>query len=234
MRRRIWLRTAALVLTVGLFTGVGGEAAADTTVQMPNGFYFKKKVVSLKEARYKNMVRQEYDLSCGAASLATILKIYYEDGVDERRIIQYMLEHGDKEQISKKGFSLLDLKKYAEENNYAAAGYKGVKVEALQNLKVPAIVLLNTGRYSHFVVLKGVRDGIAYIADPAFGNRSMKVEAFEKDWNGVVFLVLAKDGSTPVGIPLESTLSAPQLSLVSVVPNGIINGFSFLHTYREF
>jgi hypothetical protein len=214
--------------------GVAAEGAANTTVQMPSGFYFRKKVVSLKEARYKNMVRQQFDLSCGAASLATILKIYYRDEIDERSIIRYMLEHGDREEISKKGFSLLDLKKFAEESNYAAAGYKGVKVEALQNLKVPAIVLLNTGRYSHFVVLKGVRDGTAYIADPAFGNRSMKVASFEKDWNGVVFLVLAKDGSTPAGIPLESTLSAPQLSLVSVLPNGIINGFSFLHTYREF
>jgi predicted double-glycine peptidase len=179
------------------------------------------------------MVRQRYDLSCGAASLATILNYFYNEEIEELDIIKYMLEHGEKEKIAEKGFSLLDLKGFAEHMDYMAAGYKEVPVEKLRNLKTPAIVLLKTGKYSHFVVLKGIRSDMAYIADPAFGNRSMSLESFQKDWNRIVFLVASISGKETSQLSMESTLQAPEMEVIRIQGLGS-GGFPTLPTRVEF
>ena len=45
-------------------------------------------VKSLLEMRHDNVVVQEWDLSCGAAALATILNYQYDDPVSEREIAE--------------------------------------------------------------------------------------------------------------------------------------------------
>jgi len=207
--------------------------AGSVTLRLPGGLYVTKKVVSLREARYKNVVPQRFDLSCGAASLATILNYFYMSEVDEIEIIKYMLEHGNKEEIAQKGFSLLDLKNYAQHKGYLAAGYK-VSTDSLKKLKIPAIILFKSGSYSHFVVLKGVRNDKVYIADPAFGNRSMSIEAFEEYWNGIIFLVASKKKQQPTSpLPLETTIPAPLLSVIRIQEVGV-GGFPFFKTPGEF
>jgi predicted double-glycine peptidase len=181
------------------------------TIRLPNGMYITKKVVSLREARYDNVIPQKYDLSCGAAALATILNYFFEDRVDEVDIIKYMLEHGNTQEIQQKGFSLLDLKTYAVERGYLADGYR-VDFNKLKKLKIPVIILFNSGSYSHFVVLKGIARDNAYIADPAYGNRSMPLETFEENWNGVIFVVATKVLQKRTPLQMETTLPAPVLA----------------------
>ncbi len=41
---------------------------------LPNGALLQQKVESMQERRYRNVVRQHTDYSCGAAALATILR----------------------------------------------------------------------------------------------------------------------------------------------------------------
>ena len=55
---------------------------------------------------------------------------------------------------------------------------------------VPAIVLINTRGYLHFVVIKGLSDEAVLIADPALGNKIVPRTEFERMWNGLVFVVL--------------------------------------------
>jgi predicted double-glycine peptidase len=196
-----------------------------TTLILPSGLYVTKNVVSLREARYKNMVAQRFDLSCGAAALATILKYYYNDPVDELEVIKEMLELGDKDQIAKRGFSLLDLKKYAEAHHYSANGYR-VALANLEKLRIPTIILLAVGRYTHFVVLKGIRGDRVYVADPAFGNRSVAISDFAKSWNDVVFLVVSPKGEGGTELPLEATPAAPTTSVLTIQELGI-GSFSF-------
>ncbi len=74
------------------------------------------------------------------------------------------------------------------------------------------IILFTSGSYSHFVVLKGIHDGNAYIADPAYGNRSMPIETFEENWNEVIFIVATKDMQNRTPLTMETTLSAPVLA----------------------
>jgi predicted double-glycine peptidase len=206
----------------------------DVTVILPNGVSFRREVKSLKEARYKNMIPQKYDLSCGAAALATILTYYYDDPVEEAEIITYMLKHGDQAEIAKKGFSLLDLKRFAEARNYMAAGYKGVKLENLRELKIPAIILFKVGRYDHFVVLRGIQGDKAFIADPAFGNRSISLEDFEKEWNQVVFLVATQKGEVANEVPVASTLRAHEINVTTLQNIGALSGFSVTQLKGEF
>lgn len=181
------------------------------TVRLPNGLVITKKVVSLREARYRNVIPQKYDLSCGAASLATILNFFYNHRVDEVDIIKHILEHGDAPEIRAKGFSLLDLKTYALKQGFLADGYK-VDLTKLRQLKVPVIILFKSGSYSHFVVLKGIMHGNAYIADPAYGNRSMPIETFKENWNGVIFIVAKPGMQQHAPLPMETTLPAPVLA----------------------
>ena len=65
---------------------------------------------SLLEIRQKNVVVQQWDTSCGAAALATLLKYQHGLNVSEKQIAETMLRTGDPLQVKVRGgFSLLDL-----------------------------------------------------------------------------------------------------------------------------
>ena len=64
--------------------------AADVafTGVLPNGALYHAPVVSMREARFSNLVRQQTDYSCGAAALATILRYAYHLDADETTVIE--------------------------------------------------------------------------------------------------------------------------------------------------
>jgi uncharacterized protein len=193
-----------------------GEPTPTTTVMVRTGFggYITKKVISVRELRYKDMVPQKCDFSCGAAAMATLLKYGYDVGeVKEEEVTKEMIEKGDQKRIREKGFSLLDLKHYAERHGFQANGYK-VKAENLPKITIPSIVLLNTKRYQHFVVLKGIVDQRAYFADPALGNRSVPLSDFVESWDGVLFLVYKKTDQE-LSLPLSETLKPPTQNILN-------------------
>jgi len=211
------MRTSLTFLTFLILLPTLCEGAT-LTVRGPFGGYLRKEVVSLREARYRGMVPQRYDFSCGAASLATIMKFYYGLEVSEEEIVKGMIELGDEEKIKKDGFSLLDLKRYANKRGFVANGYR-IKVEDLHKLKIPAIVLLNTRGYSHFVVLKGAKGGQVYVADPAAGNRGLRLGDFKQGWNGIIFVIYKKVEGHPFALrtgpeaPVERVLSFRDLGI---------------------
>lgn len=153
---------------------------------------YRVSVRSWKDMKFDNIVRQRSDFSCGAAALATILKHAYGRTVTEEGILIEMLEVSDAELVREKGFSLLDLKRYIQSIGMTGEGYT-VEADTLRQLKVPAIVLLDLNGYKHFVVIRLVQGDRVHIADPALGNRHMKISDFEAAWNGVVFVVLGED-----------------------------------------
>src|SRR6056297_1304209 len=52
-----------------------------------SGLRITQDVKSKTEIKFHNIVKQKYDVSCGSASLATILQYYYSDQVSEQEII---------------------------------------------------------------------------------------------------------------------------------------------------
>lgn len=183
---------AASVGAVLLIANLLGEKTVEAQSALPifNGnTSFNVDVKSYKEQRFKRVVRQQYDFSCGAAAVATLLSYHYQRPTTEQVVFQDMFNRGDKEKIQRDGFSLLDMKSYLETNGYRADGYR-VPLDKLADANVPAIVLTNTRGYLHFVVVKGVTQDKVLVADPAMGNRVVPREEFEAVWNGIVFVIL--------------------------------------------
>lgn len=192
--RRMW-GVAAQTLTrlLPLWIAVIGNCTAEP-------------VKSLIELRHQDVVMQEWDLSCGAAALTTILRYQHDDPVTEKEVALALvdrpeyLENPDLVRV-RQGFSLLDLKRYVD-----ARGYRGVGLGqlTLANLveRAPIIVPISAIGYNHFTVFRGRMGNRVLLADPAWGNRTMTLQRFRDVWidypeiGHVGFIVEATAGVT--------------------------------------
>lgn len=154
------------------------------------GIRLTKKVTPLNAMKREHVIAQSLDFSCGAAGLSTLLNFYLGDPVSEQEIIETLLMTVPIEKVrQRKGFSLFDLKTFAQQRGYDVTGYQ-MDVEFLKNLNVPVLVPIRFRNYSHFVVVRGVVGDRVFIADPAAGNMSMKIDQFERLWAGGIGLVV--------------------------------------------
>lgn len=184
-----------LVLLCVWLTVPGVARAGDVAFSsvLPNGAMYTGQVESMRERRFRNLVRQHTDYSCGAAALATILKHAYHLDTDEATVIEGMMGVADPELVRQRGFSLLDIKRYVESLGMRGRGYR-VDEERLKSLRVPGLVLMDVRGFRHFVVLKQVRDDVAEIGDPILGNRAIPLDEFVRAWpSRAVFVVIGSD-----------------------------------------
>lgn len=163
-----------------------------------------ERVRSLQEMREQYVIVQKWDTSCGAAALATVLNFEYGDPLSERDITAAMLKETGVPKVKYRGgFSLLDLKRYANGRGYAADGYADMTMADLPQY-LPLIAPIEVRGFPHFVVVRGfVGDRIA-IADPAWGNRTMPVAEFEHAWTLKIGFVVTRPGES--GPPLGNKL----------------------------
>jgi uncharacterized protein len=155
------------------------------------------RVKSLAEIRQSTVVMQQWDLSCGAAALATLLTYDLRDPVTERDVASAMLHRTDPIRVrSRGGFSLLNMQEYAESRGYSADGYGELTLQDLPQL-LPAIVPLDFHGYEHFVVVRSMRENRIFFADPAYGSRSVSAAAFERAWTRKVAFVVSRKPATP-------------------------------------
>lgn len=164
-----------------------------------------KKVRTVFDMRWDRLERQTRDVSCAAASLATLRTHYFRQRTGEEDAVRDLLrvaqENGTLEQARRSGFSMLDMRNYLEAHGFEAQGF-AADVKALESLPIPVIVLVEIRGFPHYVVLKGVREGMIYLADPLFGNISMKVTTFSRSWEGVFLAGIRKGKPLPVFNPL--------------------------------
>ncbi|CAG4907127.1 hypothetical protein R52603_04853 [Paraburkholderia saeva] len=186
--RRV-VRLAALLASCTMCATGHAQAVIDTSTL--TGVPLHKTVRSMKDIRYGHIVSQQFDYSCGAAALATLLKYGYGIDIPETELIRRMMVFSTPDVVVKNGFSMLDMKKFVETIGLRGRGYR-VNVDALYHLQIPVMVLMNIGGYEHFVIVKHAQDGRIFIADPALGNRIVLEEDFAQTWNGLVFAVLGK------------------------------------------
>jgi uncharacterized protein len=191
MSFRRFLCAVAMLLMLPMARLHAGDVAFSGV--LPNGALFNQKVESMQERRYRNLVRQHTDYSCGAAALATILRYAYNLEADEGTVIEGMMGVSDPELVHQRGFSLLDIKRYVESLGMRGRGYR-VNEERLRSLRVPGLVLMDVRGFRHFVVLKQVRDDVVDLADPILGNRSIPISEFLESWpSRAVFVVIGSD-----------------------------------------
>lgn len=185
-------------------------------------------LTSWKERKFENIIRQRTDFSCGAAALATIFNYGFGRSTTEQQVLVNMLRVADPDIVRQKGFSLLDMKTYAQSVGYQAEGYR-VDYATLQKLEVPSIALLDIRGYKHFVVIRRAWDDRVAIGDPAIGNMTMTRPRFEEAWNGILFVV-SGEGYVADNILLNppEPLSAKRLlELTATMPGAELAEFGF-------
>ena len=187
---RVWrcltygLLLQMLVMGIGLAEG-GAEEVRRDTGRLPT------KRHTLKQLRYQYVLRQQFDYSCGAAALATLMTYYFGDETSERDILDLLkagLTPDELEVKKKRGFSLLDLRRVAQTKGYQAAGFK-LTIEQLKQLATPVIVFVQPLDYKHFAVLRGIDGGRVFLADPSRGNLRMSMGRFLTEWSGIIFVL---------------------------------------------
>lgn len=174
-----------------------------TLLMLNSGILARTPVTSLLELRQKNVIMQEWDLSCGAATLTTLLNYQHGINVTEKEVATELI--GRKEYIDnpdllkiRQGFSLLDLKKYVDKRGLTGNGYGQLNMDNLIQL-APVLVPIQLQGYNHFVIFRGIAGNRVLLADPAWGNRIMMKDKFVDAWidfgpiGRVGFTVTAKD-----------------------------------------
>lgn len=206
---------AWLVLACPLWVSVARADPID--VVDPSGGYYSMHVTSLKEARYKRTIRQQYDFSCGSAAVATLLSYQYNYPTSEQTAFAAMFERGDQAKIRNEGFSLLDIKRFLQANGFLADGYE-LPLEKLEQAQTPAIVLITEHGYHHFVVIKGMRNGRVLVGDPATGTHAMSRESFEQKWQDRVLFVIHNRHERAIFNDPQDWHVAPQAPLYTGIP----------------
>jgi predicted double-glycine peptidase len=196
--------------------------AGDIVLTTPTTGNYALRITSFADLKFSTVIHQQYDYSCGSAALATLLHFQYGLPVNEATVFKAMFDVGDKANIEKLGFSLLDMKKYLASIGYQADGYR-MALDELSQAGLPAIALIQIGSYKHFVVIKGVVGDHVLVGDSALGLRVFSANAFRESWNGIAFIV----HDTPMGVPSPLFNSADEwkrwadanpLSAVVVLP----------------
>jgi len=143
-------------------------------------------VRSVIETRHQNVVLQQWELSCAAAALATILRYQHGVPVTERSVAlglinrEEYLANPDLVKI-RQGFSLLDLKRFVDGLGFEGIGLGELELSDLF-ARAPIIVPVNLQGFPHFVVFRGGTKKSVLLADPAFGNITISKDKFLNGW----------------------------------------------------
>ncbi len=200
---RLPCRRAIQVVFACLFFFVtqraGFSANIEVGIGLMGGASFSKPVKTVKELQYEGLVIQKLDYSCGSAALATVFVHKLGVEVNEQEIIASILKTADLQKvIERKGFSLLDLKRFAKSRGYRAIGYR-LDLVSLAALNGPVLTPITVHGYKHFVIVRGVREGRVFLGDPARGKLTVPVGQFSEFWHtanelggegGIGFVVL--------------------------------------------
>lgn len=208
MFRFLWLSFVLGLVPISAFLPFAAASAEQAAiVRLPGLVGLRIPVQPAVSADWSRLVRQRYDFSCGSAALTTVLRFHLGEDLQEENVMEGMLRQGETERIAeRRGFSLLDMKLYVESLGYRGLGFQADGVDDLRGLGRPVIVPVQYGGFEHFVVLRAIGDGRAFIGDPEYGNLTLTLGRFEQVWQPrVLFMVQPPGEESGQGLPPIST-----------------------------
>ena len=167
---RIWLWLG--VLSLGVAHGV--QAQMSTAMVNTHSGVLQVPVKNWKTLRDAQVVKQDLDYSCGAASLAPLLNYFYGQDLTEEALLKAM-DKGDGRA------SFEDMAKAIPQFGFRAQGF-AASWEQLTRLKMPVIVYVKHRKNDHFSVLRGINQDTVWLADPSLGNRTYSRQQFLAMW----------------------------------------------------
>lgn len=206
---------AGATLAVTLCAGWSPAWGQRAPLRDPNHI-IQKRICSYQELQRRNVVMQARDFSCGAASMATLVRYFWGDPVTEetflRAVDKVLTNPEDRLDRIKNGLTMTDLRRAAVSEGYLATIGK-LSIEELRQAKVPLIVGIVVDGYDHFVVYRGADDYYVYLADSARGNLRVPIWEFRCQWQENAVLIVAKDDVDP-----------PTFSALTVRPDEMYRG----------
>lgn len=156
------------------------------------------KVFPFSNLKLKGTVLQRYEESCGAAALATIMKLYGKT-ISEQEIV---------DKASKTDMlSFAEMANISKDVGFKASGYK-ISTDTFEQLTVPVIARVdNRENYAHFVVVVNHNGNFVSIFDPSFGYYIQSKKEFFQWWNekdyGYILIVMPEKNIVKPNINLE-------------------------------
>ena len=134
-------------------------------------------VKSYQEIRNQNLIRQNYEQSCGAAALASVINLLDNAKLKEIDVLNKF------ETNSTNMVSFYDLKNASNNLNYEAKAYQ-ISRDLLEKIQIPIIVKIEDDpRFPHFVVVINQVGNFIAILDPSFGEYISSKEQFYRLWD---------------------------------------------------
>lgn len=160
-------------------------------------------ISSFKALSEKNIYMQEYDNTCGLASMLTLLKMYGET-YTENELSDMLIELKNTKKNSKKySYNFSEFKSLFIDLGYIAEHYKNVTYETLKRINTPALIHLQLERNTHFSIFNFVDDyGFVHLLDSSQGKIIWPEQKFKKHFTGKIIAIAHKNKI--INIPKDS------------------------------
>ncbi len=163
------------------------------------------------------VIMQMEALECGAASLCMVMA-YYEKWVP---LEQVRKDCG----VSRDGSKASNILKAARSYGFIAKGYRFEPDQLREKGKFPCII---HWEFNHFVVCDGFKGNKVYLNDPAKGNYTVTMEAFDEAFTGICIFIEPGENFKPGGKPksvmtfAKKRLQGAQAAIIFVAVTTVI------------
>ncbi|EAI6709960.1 peptidase C39 [Campylobacter upsaliensis] len=137
-------------------------------------------VKSYQEIKNEKVIRQNYEESCGAASLATLINILDDSNLTESDLLKAM----SGQQLYTDMVSFADLNDAVKKLGFQSKSYKIDRKILESIMSVPILVKIEDDpRFPHFVVIINHKGNYLQIFDPSYGEYISSKREFYSIWD---------------------------------------------------
>lgn len=166
-------------------------------------------VKPFSELKNERVIRQNYEQSCGASSLATMINVIDDENLSEFDVLKLMSE----QELQTDMVSFADLETVLAKLGYENKSYKINKENLDKLVNIPMIVKIEDDpRFPHFIVIIKHKGDFLEILDPSHGEYISSKREFLRLWDkegkgGFALLVKAKKDKKDYKIKFPKNLN---------------------------